>query len=193
MSLVQITAPSASQQQLDAYNGSQMVARSSYNTPPGKDWAVIVLVLVDAATPAAEAPLVAALEGLAGIVTVANPRLWGQLPASLEIGETYECKLHVTVTTTCTTGTAENNWSLQARQHATTKPPLGKKWVVVNCIIPAALTDQASVDALESACKSIAGVTTAKVVMFGSVPNPANNIIVIVESRMRIDEIPLEE
>jgi len=193
MTIKQITEPSAAQDQLSDYNGSSMVASSSYTPDQGTDWAVIGLLLVDAATPDDEDAIVAALKGLDSITAVANPRLWGQLPAELLAGETYEAKLHVTVTTGCTAGTANNQWWLQERKHSTAKPPLGKKWIVCNCVLPAALTDQASVDALESACEAIAGITTAKIMVFGSVPSPATGIVVTVEGRMRIDEIPLED
>jgi len=189
MSITQITLPTAAQSQLDNYNGSRMVARSSYSVPQGTNWAIIGLVLVDAATPEDEAALVAALTGLAGISAVGDPRLWGQLPATLETGDTHQCKLHTTVTLGCTAGTANNNWSLQERKHATVAPPLGKKWLVVNCAVPSPLTNQMSVDTLESACEGIVGVTTAKVLAFGSVPNPATGVVVTVESRMRIDPV----
>ena len=193
MSLVQITPPTSAQTQLASYNGSGMVAHSSYNVPQGTNWAVIGLVLVDAATPADEDALVAALTGLADISTVGNPRLWGQLPESLEVGDTYECKLHVTVTLGCTTGTPSNKWLLQERKYTTVAPPLGKKWMVCNCVLPAALTNQASVNTLQAACAAIAGITTAKVLVCGSVPSPAAGVVVTVESRMRIDEIPIVE
>jgi len=193
MTLQIVTEPTAAQNQLSNYNGSSMVARSSYTPSQGANWGVIGLVLGDTVTTGDEDAIVAALEGLAGITSVADPRLWGQLPAELLSGETYEAKLHTTVTLGCTAGTANNQWALQERKHATVKPPLGKKWMVCTCVLPSALTDQASVTALQGAIQAIAGITTAKVMAFGSVPNPATGIVVQVESRMRIDPVPVPE
>jgi hypothetical protein len=198
MTLLQPTEPTAAQDQLNDYNSSVMVKRASYSPSAGMHYAMIGLVLADAAVPGDEATLVADIVALAGITSVGNPRFWGQIPSTLHVNpggedpDTHEAVLYSTANLGCVTGTTNNNFSLSDRRHGTVKPPLDKKWMVINVVLPGGFADQAAVDVLETALEGVTGVTTAKVLLFGQVPDAAVSVSLSVETRVRIDPVPEE-
>lgn len=194
MTLQQITEPTAAANQMEDYNSSAMVGRASYSPAPGTKWAVVGLVLDDNMTTADEATLVVSIESLASVIAVANPRFYGVFPAILYINEgletpTHEAWLHSTVRLSCITGFANNQFTLIEQRHTTIKPPLGKKWIVCNCVVSSLPTNQTEVNAFQTALEAIMGITTAKLLAWGIVPAISTNISVTVEARMRIDPI----
>jgi hypothetical protein len=194
MALLIITEPSPAETQLRNYNGSWMVQRATYQPGAGLHWAVVGLVLHDAVTANDEAALIAAIEGLAAIVAVADPRVFGQLPAVLEVNAglaepTHDITLHSTIRAAYVNGFIANNYSVVDQRHATVQPPLGKKWMVCNCVVAASPISQAEIDAVQASLVALAGITEAKVLSWGTVPLTATGISLAVETRMRIDPI----
>ena len=199
MALDIITETSAAQQQLDAYNrASGMVRRSTYHPSAGTAWVVVGLVLADAAVPGDEATLVSAIEALAEVTTVSNPRVWGQLPAELLSNpgggepDTHEAVLIVVASLGATVGYGGDTNSLAMRQHESITPPAGKKWMVINAVLPAELQSAQDIDDLEMVLEGVTGVTTAEHLVGGIVPANASDVSLVIETRMRIDPVEVE-
>jgi len=199
MTIVEIVEPSEAQRQLALYNrASDMVKRADYTPPAGTAWAVVGLVLVDAATPANETTLINAMTALAEITAVANPRIWGELPSAILINPeggdpTHECKLCVESLLSARVGYGGDRQSLQQRKYEEVSPPLGKKWIVCNVVLAAPIAQAADIVALEAALTGIAGVTVAEHLIDGVVPENATGAKLSITTRMRIDPIPVEE
>ena len=192
MTLEIAAAETAATEQINDYNShGPLVRQAIYSPPAGTEWAMIGLVLADAAVTDDESTLVSDIEALAGISSVANPRFWGQMPASILVGVTHEGKLVSEAVLTCKTGFPSNQFDIQKRLFGIVKPPVNKKWMVVNCVLPGAFADQAAVTAIETALEGITGITTAKLLLTDNVPSLATNISLTVTTRMRIDEVEI--
>ena len=199
MTVLQIEETSSAQIQLRTYNeASAMIKRPTYSPPAGTAWAVVGCVLADAATPAdVDSTLVPAIEALSEVTSVADPRIWGQTPATLEINPeapadpTHEIKIHCNANLSCQIGTAGDKYSYSERRSETQKPPLGKKFIILNIVVPAKL-DATSKSALEAAITGITGIMVCEHLIDGQVPDDASTVQLTIETRMRIDPIPEE-
>lgn len=195
MALEILTEPAASQQQLDLYNrsSSSLIKRSTYSPTPGLNWAIIGCVLADAATQDDVPTLVSNIQSLGEVDTVASPQFWGQVPSELLInpsGEaaTHECKLHVSSALSCSVGYGGDTRGLSQKQNETLKPPLNKKWLVLNIVVPSGLNEN-RISNLESAVQGVTGITTCEHLVDGTVPDNASSVSLQISTRMRIDPV----
>lgn len=197
MTLERITETPLDQQQVALYGrASPMVKHSTYPLSAGAAWAVIGNVLADAAVPGDEGTLVDAMEALAEITTVANPRIWGQMPAELLINaggdpDTHEALLLVESHLTAQVGYGDDVQDYSLRLFEQVKLPLGKQWMLTNCRLPAELASAQNIADLEAAIVgSHAGFTLAEHLIGGLVPPNASDVSLRITTRMKI--VPIE-
>ena len=195
MALEILTEPSEAQQQMDLYNRSStsLIKRSTYSPPAGTNWVVMGCVLADVATTGDVSTLVSNIQSLGEVDSVASPQFWGQVPSELFInpsGEdaTHECKLLVESNLACTVGYGGDTRGFSQKQNENIKPPLNKKWLVLNAIIPSGLNEN-RISNLESAVEGVAGITTCEHLVDGTVPENASSARLSITTRMRIDPI----
>jgi hypothetical protein len=192
-----ITETPPAQQQLDLYNkASSMVKRSTYNVNAGLSWAVVGLVLNDAVTTDDEDDLINSIMGLSEVTTVANPRFWGQTPPAILINpggsepDTHQTILCVESFVTGNIGYSADVRSFQDIQFESIEPPLNKKWIVCNMVVPAHLASAQMITDLETALVGVTGVTLAEHLVGGVIPDNASNTQIKITTRMRIEPIP---
>lgn len=205
MTIVYATLKSEAQQQLVLWNESgPHVLNTPYTPSAGLSWCVVGCVMNDAFDPDLhENALVSAVEALAAVTLVANPRQFGATPATILINPeapedpTYEVVLHVGSVLSCQVGAAGDKRGRTIREHETVKPPAGKNWCVLNLVVPAPL-DTAGIAALEAAIEAIEiggqqAVTKCEHLIGDTVPGDASGITLRISSRIRIDGIPEPE
>jgi hypothetical protein len=197
MTLEIIQETDAAQQQLDLYNkASQMVKQKTYNVNAGLTWVVVGLVLADTATPADEQTLVDAITALPEVTLVADPRFWGQTPASLLINPdapadpTHEALLCTEARVAGQIGYGGDVRSFSETQFESLAPPLNKKWLVCNLVLPAPLSTEQMITDLETALEGVTGITTAEHLIGGTIPANASGTQIVITTRMRIDPVP---
>jgi hypothetical protein len=163
MAVLQLVEPTDDILQLAKYNsniGGQLNRYVNLSVPADVAWAVVGLVLVDAATPESVVNvLIPAIEALAEVTSVNGNQLYGQIPDTIEPAG-YEAVLHVSSFMTANIGSGDV-FIERTQAHETVKPPVGKKWCVALLRLPSEL-DDTKIAALESALEGITGVTTAE-------------------------------
>lgn len=200
MTVDQIAETDAGQQQLRTYNSaSSMIKRNTWNAPAGTHWAIVGCVLADAAVPGdVDATLVPAIEALAEVTSVLDPRVWGQAPAQLLADSTpsapteYELRVLVEAALSGTIGFGGDVRNISERQTEQIKPPVNKKWMVVLLTLPSAISQASDISDLETAIEGITGITNCEHLIDGSVPTAGEgwqggNFSATV--RMRIDAV----
>jgi hypothetical protein len=121
--------------------------------------------------------------------------VWGQLPATLLINPdppddpTHEAKLLVSGASSGNIGPVGDKRAWSERQMEVVKPPLGKKWLVCNCVFPASVSTAQEISDLQDALEGITGVTSAYHLIGGTMPTDVTQGQVSIEVRMRIDPI----
>lgn len=193
MAVIQLAEPDAGASQKDVYNsnvGGSLNRMVSVDVPGGIHWAVVGIVLADVATPAdVEATLVPAVVALAEVTSVNGDQLYGVVPATIQAAS-HEAVLNVTASMSGLVNDGNGGtYTEVTRKHNTVKPPVGKKWVVLCCRVPASL-DNAGVLALKNAIDGIAGTTTVKVLLDGSTPARATgDVRVDIAAHLRIEAV----
>jgi len=201
VTVVKAELKSAAQQQLSLWNESgPHVLRTTYTPTAGLSWCVVGCVMADAFDPDGhEAALVAGIVALANVTAVAQPRLYGETPATIEVNPeppedpTHEVVLHTSSALSCTMGPVTDRRS----KYRPVKPPVAKQWMVLNLVLTGPL-DTAGIAALEAAIEAIQiggqqAVTQCEHLIGDTVPADATGISLAIESRIRIDRIPVEE
>jgi len=205
MAIVKATLKTAADQQLNLWNSSgPHVLRATYTPTAGMSWCVLGCVMADVFDPDAhENAVVNDIQALAAVTAVANPRLYGETPATIDINPeapadpTHEVVLLVESNLAYGVGAVNDKRGRIIRENERVKPPVGKKWLVLNCIIPTPL-DTAGIAALEAAVEGVEiggvqAVTTCEHLIGDTVPSDASAISLSIEARVRIDPIPVEE
>lgn len=193
MAVIELAEPDVGQTQKDTYNsniGGGLNRLVTVTVPGGIHWAVVGIVLADAATvPDIEATLIPAIEALAEVTSVNGDQVYGVVPATIE-ATNHEAVVNVTASMTGAINDGNGGTYIETtRKHNTIKPPLGKKWVVLCCRVPAAL-DNAGVAALRTAIDGITGTTTVKVLLDGSTPARATgDVQVNIAAHLRIEPV----
>ena len=204
MTIVKATLKSAADQQLTLWNSSgPHVIRATYTPTAGMSWCVLGCVMADAFDPDLhETVVINGIQALAAITSVVNPRMYGETPETIECnleGEdpTHEVVLYVESNLSCQVGAGDDKRSRSLRENEKVNPPVGKQWLVLNCVVPTPL-DTAGIAALETAVEGVLiggvqAVTTCEHLIGDTVPSDATSISLQIESRIRIDRIPVEE
>jgi len=205
VTVVKAELKSAAQQQLSLWNESgPHVLRTTYTPTAGLSWCVVGCVMADAFDPDAhEAALVAGIVALANVTTVAQPRVYGETPATIEVNPeppedpTHEVVLCVSSTLSCQVGAVDDKRDKIVKESETVKPPVAKQWMVLNLILTDPL-DTAGIAALETAIEAIQiggqqAVTKCEHLTGDTVPADATGIRLAIESRIRINRIPVVE
>ena len=207
MTIVKATLKSAADQQLNLWNSSgPHVIRATYTPTAGMSWCVLGCVMADAFDPDLhETVVINGIQALAAITTVVNPRMYGETPETIECNPeggdpTHEIVLYVSSRLAMQIGDAgppPDMHGSDRNQNERVKPPIGKQWLVLNCVMPTPL-DTAGIAALEAAVEGVLisgvqAVTTCEHLIGDTVPSDATSISLQIESRIRIDRIPVEE
>ena len=211
MTIKKATANDSGQMQLKRWNDTgPHIVRHTYTPAAGTAYGVLGLVLADGVDiDTDEAALVAAMTALATVTAVANPRLYGESEASIEVNpggedpDTHGWWLGSSVDSSYRVGVPGRTRGHTEKESQRQLVPDGKKWLVCNMVLPAYIDEDASaVTALESALVGVTGITTARYLIGGQIradaqiADPENEgewldkANVKVESRLRID--PLE-
>lgn len=193
MAVAVLAEPSEAVVQRAIYNqnlGGSLKKSTSFSVPAGTHWAAVGLILADAATPeAVETTLVPAIAALSEVTSVHGDQVYGQIPVSVaEAG--FEFVVTVASQVVAKIG-GTDYFDQVVRATETITPPLGKKWVIVLCRLPAALTS-AGITALESSLQGINGVTTAEHLIDGTISTrAAENATLHIGVHLRLE--PIEE
>ncbi len=191
MAVLEISEPSADVTQLVTYNnniGGGLKLRNEFSAPADVSYAIVGLVLVDAATAASVvSTLVPAIVALAEVTSVNGDQIFGQTPATVPTD--FETTVNVQVDIRSEVGTGGDTFTNAERKFEKIKPPNAKKWVVVNLRVPTDL-DAAAITALESALTGITGVTTAEHLVSGVINSlTVGNADIAITAHVRIDAV----
>jgi len=190
MAVIETSVPSADDQQKAVYNaniGGQMNISKTYSAPASTPWCVVGTVVVDAATAASiESTLVPAIAALAEVTSVNGDQLYGPAPSGA-LPAAHEVVLYVSSDLSTTIGTGTNAFTRIARSTKNIKPPAGKKWCVFVLRLPATL-DATKIATLQTAMEGIAGITTAVVLVHGTIDSmAASNASLTIHAHARIE------
>ena len=189
MAVIQFFSPSAEQLQIVQFNsniGAGLRLQNSFAAPGGIHFAIVGLVLVDAANPAnVESTLLPAITALAEVTAVHGDTLFGQIDPT--VPPSNEFVVIVSTTINGEEGSGGSNAGYTIRKTSSVNPPLDKKFVIVNLRVPSALNGT-SFGALETALAGLTGVTTARILTIGTVPTlTIGNSTIEVQSAIRIE------
>ena len=211
MTIKKATANDSGQMQQKKFNDTgPHIVRHTYQPAAGTAFGVLGLVLADGVDiDTDEAALVAAIVLLAEVTAVANPRLYGESEADIEVNPeapadpTHGWWLGTSVDANATVGVPGRTRGHSEKESQRQLVPNGKKWFVCNMVLPANVDqDATALAALEAALVGVTGITTARYLVGGQVRDDAkiadpenegewlDKANVKVESRLRID--PLE-
>jgi len=110
--------------------------------------------------------LVTGVEALGTVTAVYGDQLCGQIPAVIETAD-YQANLHVASVCTTSEGTGGDVFGSQIQLRRYQPIPTDNKWCMFLLRLPSAL-DIAAASALETALQGVAGITTAKVLLYDS-------------------------
>ncbi len=191
MPVVATAEPTAADQQKAVYNaniGGQLNIRKTYSVSAGTPWCVVGTVVSFAATPAlVESTLVPAIAALGEVTSVNGDQLYGNPPA-IALPGTDELVLYVSSELSTTIGSGINAFARMARSTKSIKPPAGKKWCVFALRLAVTL-DAAKITTLQTAMEGIAGITTAIVLVHGTIDTMVSgNASLTIRAHARIEE-----
>jgi len=175
-----------------------MIKKVTFSPSAGIAFAIVGCILDDTATTDDLDTLITDIEALSQVTsvvqgTVEAPNdaiLWGQAPATIE-AVSHQCKVHVSLSMSCQVGYGTDTFSKNSKISEDVVVPVNKKWCVFPLVIPAELTSEAMITALETAMATVDGIAQAEHLVDGIVPSNAVGTQIIYSCRMRIDPIPV--
>jgi len=195
-----IVETSDAQMQIDKFNraGPMVIRESDYDPQPGMNLLVVVCVLADgqASEDADLDALVTAVEASPSVYRAADPIVVGTAPVILinqEVPEpTHQVRLFAAAALSAAYADRPQS---HHEKHNLTPPavlPEGKTWMLLPLVLVAPL-DAASRAALVSFVEGVDGIDSCTNAIEGSIPADVTGPRMQLETRMRIDSIPVPE